>query len=164
MLLANRNDGRPGARVELGRASLIALAACQPAASGALPIHYGKQGVERLIAQHKAVFRHYLSIWERGALDELPSVVASNYVGHAASGDRDIGGLRERISAFRKLYPNVRFTIEDQIAEGDRVATRMTATARSSATGKPVKLIGLNVSRFEGGSIAEEWPVWEAAR
>ena len=71
--------------------------------------------------------------------------------------------MRDRITEFHKLYPDVRFVIEDQIAEGDRVATRMTATAMSSATGKPVTLIGLNVSRFHEGRIAEEWPVWEVA-
>ena len=96
-------------------------------------------------------------------MNELASVLTPNYVGHAASGTRDIDGLRERITQFHKIYRDVHFLIEDQVAERDRVATRMIATATASATGKPVKLIGLNVSRFRGGRIAEEWPVWEAA-
>lgn len=116
-----------------------------------------------MATREKAVFRRYVSIWESRRLNELSSVLAPNYVGHAANARRDLEGLRDRITEFHKLYPDVRFVIEDQIAEGDRVATRMTATATSSATGKPVTLSGLNVSRFHEGRIAEEWPVWEVA-
>ena len=112
-------------------------------------------------AEQKAVFRRYVSIWQRGELDELPEVVTPDYVGHAATGNRGLYGLRDRISTFLSLYPDVRFVIEDQIAEGNRVATRMTATATSAATGEPVKLVGLNVSWFKDGRIAQEWPVWD---
>jgi predicted ester cyclase len=140
---------------------LVALAAYQPSLARTLLNDGRKQSVETKAAQHKAVFRHYVTIWERGALNELSNVLTANYVGHSASGSRDLDGLRERISQFHKLYPDAHFVIEDQVAEGDEVATRMTATATSSATGKPVKLVGLNVSRFMDGRIAEEWPVWE---
>lgn len=142
---------------------LMALAVNQPCIAKNLPNYGGKQRVESLGAQHKAVFRRYVSIWERGTLDELEGVLTANYVGHAASGTRDLDGLRDRINQFHKLYLNPHFVIHDQVAEDDRVATRMTATATSSATGKPVKLVGLNVSRFHENRIAEEWPVWETA-
>ena len=114
-----------------------------------------------MTAEQKAVFRRYVSIWQRGELDELPEVVTEDYVGPAATGNRGLDGLRDRISTFLLLYPDVRFVIEEQIAEGDRVATRMTASATSATTGKPVKLIGLNLSWFKDGRIAQEWPVWE---
>lgn len=142
---------------------LIVVAAHQPCVARNLPVQVGEQRVDTIAAQHKAVFRRYVSIWERGSLDELTDVLAPNYVGHASTGSRDADGLRERIGKFRKVYLGAHFTIEDQVAEGDKVATRMTATATSSATGMPVKLIGLNVSRFQDGRIAEEWPVWEVA-
>ena len=140
----------------------MAVAAYQPSVARTWPVRNGTRQVETITAGEKAVFRRYVSIWESGALDQLSNVLAPNYVGHAANGSRSLDGLRERITSFHKLYPNARFVIEDQVAEGDRVSTRMTATAISSATGKPVKMIGLNISRFEGGRIAEEWPVWEA--
>lgn len=152
-----------GPRMRLAWALLATLAICQPSVARPLPVRSGTQRVETIASQQKAVFRRYVTIWETGALNDLASVLAPNYVGHAASGSRDVDGLRKRITQFHKTYRDVHFVIEDQVAEGDRVATRMMATATASATGKPVKLIGLNISRFEAGRVAEEWPVWEAA-
>ncbi len=112
----------------------------------------------------KAAFRHFVRIWQDGRLDLIGDVVTSDYVGHSSSGDRNIDGLRRRISDFNELYPNLEFTIEDQIAEGDRVATRMTALGTAGSTGEVVHLAGLNISRFVGNRIAEEWPVWEVVQ
>jgi predicted ester cyclase len=109
----------------------------------------------------KAAFREAVQMWQGGRADLIGDLVANGYVGHVSSGDRDVRGLRERVSEFHALYPDLKFTIEDQLADGDRIVTRMTATGTSKATGKVVHLIGLNISRFVGNSIAEEWPVWE---
>ena len=113
--------------------------------------------------ERKLVVRRYIEVWQNGSLEALSELIADGYAGHPASGDRDIDGLKIRIAQFRAAYPDMRFTIEDQLSEGNRVATRMTATGTSSATGKPVRLSGLNISRFMGHRIVEEWPVWEAA-
>ena len=110
----------------------------------------------------KEIFRDYVAIWESGAVDRLPEVIHPDYVGHPASGDRDAEGLRARILAFRGLFPDVRFTMEDQLAEGDRVASRMTARATRAADGRPVTLHGHNISRIAEGRIAEERMTWEA--
>lgn len=109
----------------------------------------------------KAVFSRAIEIWQQGRAELIEAVVTPNYVGHTSKGDRNIDGLRARVSEFHALYPNIKFTIQDQLAEGDRIATRMTANGTSKATGKPVHLVGLNFSRFVGDRIAEEWPVWE---
>lgn len=109
----------------------------------------------------KAAFRRVVQIWQDGRSDLIGEAVTSDYIGHSSAGDRNIDGLRQRVSTFHALYPDVKFTIEDQLAEGDRIATRMTVVGTSKATGKTVHLIGLNISRFVGNRIAEEWPVWE---
>ena len=112
----------------------------------------------------KAVFRRAVEIWQQGRAELIDAVVSPNYIGHPSKGDRNIDGLRARITEFHALYPNIKFTIEDQLADGDRIATRMSASGASKATGKSVHLIGLNISRFVGNRIAEEWPVWEVVR
>ena len=112
----------------------------------------------------KAVFRRAVEIWQQGRPELIDSVVMPNYVGHTSAGSRNIDGLRARITEFHSLYPDIKFTIEDQLAEGDRIATRMTASGTSKKTGKVVHLTGLNISRFVGDRIAEEWPVWELVR
>ena len=112
----------------------------------------------------KVAFRHAVQIWQDGRVDLVGSVVTPDYVGHTSSGDRDIEGLRQRVLDFHKLYPDIKFKIEEQLVEGDRVATRMTAVGTSKSTGKTVHLLGLNISRFVGNRIAEEWPVWETVQ
>lgn len=112
----------------------------------------------------KAAFRHVVQIWQDGRADLISDMITEDYVGHPSSGDRNAQGLRKRIFDFHQLYPDLKFTIEAQVAEGDRVATRLTGVGTASATGKPVRLIGLNISRFVGNRIAEEWPVWENVR
>ena len=112
----------------------------------------------------KAAFRRAVNIWQDGRAEQIETVVTHDYVGHTSQGDRSIDGLRTRITEFHALYPNIEFTIEDQLAEGDRIATRMTAFGTSKHTGQTVHLVGLNISRFVGNRIAEEWPVWETVR
>lgn len=111
-------------------------------------------------AANMRVFREVVQMWESGDTAKLNDVVAPDYIGHPAAGDRDLAGLRARIAAFREQFRGAKFAIKDQVASGDKVATRLTATA-TSKSGKPVRLYGMNISRFRDGRIVEEWPVWE---
>jgi predicted ester cyclase len=110
---------------------------------------------------HAAAFREAVQIWERGAVDELVRVTHENYVGHTPLGDRDLVGLRQRILDFHASYRDLRFIVEDQICEGDRVASHMTATATRASDGKTIRLYGLNLSRFRDNKMIEEWMTWE---
>ena len=147
----------------------VSATACTYASStnsglgNALPERKAEQAQLGPAEERKLVVRRYIEVWQNGSLEELSELIADGYVGHPASGDRDIDGLRRRIAQFRAAYPDMRFTIEDQLSVGNRVATRMTATGIATATGKPVRLIGINISRFMGNRIVEEWPVWEVA-
>jgi len=87
--------------------------------------------------------------------------VASEYVGHVSTGDRDQQGLRQRIEAFHRLYADVVFHVEDQMVDGDKVVTRLSAEVTRRDTSKRAKLIGINISRVAHGKIAEEWATWE---
>jgi steroid delta-isomerase-like uncharacterized protein len=66
-------------------------------------------------------------------------------------------------------FPDLRITVEDQFAEGDKVVTRWNCTATHrkefmgiAATGKPVKLSGMCIDRVVNGKIVEEWEEWDA--
>src|SRR5580765_8516466 len=109
----------------------------------------------------KQLFRDYVAIWEAGALDKLRATIHDDYVGHSSWSDRDLEGLRQRIVAFREKYSNIRFKIEDQLAEGDKVASRLVATGTRASDGQEVVLYGLNISRIADGRIIEEWMAWE---
>lgn len=111
--------------------------------------------------ENKDLFRKFVAVWETGNLSSLAEIIHENYIGHPSWGDRDLAGLRDRIVAFRHEYKNLRFKLEDQLAEGDRVASRMIATATRASDGRPVTLYGHNISRMAGGRIIEEWMAWE---
>jgi ketosteroid isomerase-like protein len=100
-------------------------------------------------------------MWESGDLARFDEIVATDYVGHVASGTRDRGGLRARIQAFHKLFPDIHFTIEDQFARGDKLVTRMRAQGTNSTSGTKTELMGINISRIRNGKLVEEWAVWE---
>ena len=107
------------------------------------------------------VFRSIIRMWETGDLSQFDRLVSADYVGHVAAGERDREGLRERILAFRQSYPAMHFDVQEQLASGDRVASRMVATG-TDAEGRSVALMGLNMSRIKDGKIEEEWNTWEA--
>ncbi len=107
------------------------------------------------------VFRRGLQMWENGDLSRFNEIVATDYVGHVASGMRDREGLRARIQAFHKLYPDIHFNIEDQFGHGDKLVTRMRAVGTNSSTGAKTELMGINISRIVKGKLAEEWATWE---
>ncbi len=107
------------------------------------------------------VFQRGLQMWESGDLSRFDEIIATDYVGHVASGVRDREGLRARIQAFHKLYPDIHFDIEDQIGQGDKLVTRMRAVGTNSSTGAKTELMGINISRIIKGKLAEEWATWE---
>jgi len=111
----------------------------------------------------KAVFRRLINLYAAGNLSALEEVIAPNYVGHASAGDRDLEGFRQSIRYFHELfiYANDSFRVDDQLVDGDKVATRMTAHVKARATGEPITLIGINIARILDGKIVEEWNTWE---
>jgi predicted ester cyclase len=110
---------------------------------------------------NKAIFRRHVDIWSTGDFSKINDVIDAHYVGHVAAGDRDRNGLRARIVAFRAMFPDVVFAIEDQMIDGDKVATRLTARGTHQTTGRHTVLTGINISRIVDGKIVEEWAVWE---
>ena len=71
---------------------------------------------------------------------------------------------RQEASDFRRGFPDVVSTIEDLIAEGDKVVARWRARATHTGeymgippTGEEVEFTGISVYRIEGGKIAESW-------
>lgn len=111
----------------------------------------------------KAVFRRLVDIYALGDLAALDEVIAPDYVGHASAGDRDLEGFRQSIKHFHDLfvYGKDSFEVNDQMVDGEKVATRMTAHVKMRATGEAVTLVGINIARIVGGKIVEEWNTWE---
>ena len=107
----------------------------------------------------------------KGNTDVIDENVASGYIGHDPSEPQPIRGpqgLRGQVEKYLAAFPDGRITVDEQFAEGDRVATRWTGRgthqgeiAGISPTGKEVTVTGLTLSSFESGKLIEEWTVWD---
>jgi steroid delta-isomerase-like uncharacterized protein len=73
-------------------------------------------------------------------------------------------GLKPIIAGFRAAFPDLQVTVEDQIAEGDKVVTRYTMRGTHQGafmglppTGKHVTVSGIQIERVVQGQIVEHW-------
>jgi predicted ester cyclase len=108
-----------------------------------------------------AVRRFFDEVWAKGNLSVIEEVYHRDFMDHDSNG-ASIGteALRRAIEAYRSELPDLRFTIEDLLAEGDKVVTRW--RARATRHGKAIDVTGIRIDRFENGKIAEEWENWDA--
>jgi predicted ester cyclase len=103
----------------------------------------------------------------QGNLDTADKIFAPDYVGHDPSNPEDIRGLeaaKQAAANYREAFPNLQVTIEDLIAEGDKVAARIRFRGTHQGelegiapTGRRVEATGIIISRIEGGKIAEDY-------
>ena len=116
--------------------------------------------------QNKARIRRVIEeAYSRGDLSVVDEVAASNLVIHASSQDiRGREGAKQFVTMFRTAFPDLKFTIEDQIAEGDMVVTRWTARGTHAgefqgipATGRAVRVAGTDIDRIVDGKTVDCW-------
>ena len=119
----------------------------------------------------KLIARRVLEEPWTGNFDVIDEFVAPDYVGHDSAEPEPIrgpDGIREFIERYRSAFGGARLTVDDQVAEGAKVATRWTARGTHTGelagigpTGKDVTVSGLTISRFAGGKIVEQWTTWD---
>jgi steroid delta-isomerase-like uncharacterized protein len=118
--------------------------------------------------ENKALVRRQEEeLFGSGNLDAADEIYAPDYVGHDPSNPEDVRGLqaaKRAASDYRQAFPDLRVTVEDLIAEGDRVAARLRFRGTHlgeldgiAPTGRRVDCTGIVVSRIEEGKIAEDW-------
>jgi predicted ester cyclase len=117
--------------------------------------------------ENKALVRREEELFSGGNLDVADEIYAPDYVGHAPSNPEDVRGLeaaKQAASDYRQAFPDLRVTVEDLIAEGDRVAARLRFRGTHlgelngiAPTGRRVDCTGIVISRIEEGKIAEDW-------
>jgi ubiquinone/menaquinone biosynthesis C-methylase UbiE/predicted ester cyclase len=89
-------------------------------------------------------------------LDGIASVYHPDFVDHVNRLTyRGHDGARRSVALYLELFPDLRFDVEEQVSEGDRVASRW--TLRGTHRGRKVELRGIVISRFEDGQIIEDW-------
>jgi steroid delta-isomerase-like uncharacterized protein len=116
--------------------------------------------------------RFFREVWSAGKLDLVDELFAPGYVGHPSGPEETVrgpDGVKQYVGRLRKAFPDLTMTVEDQIAEDDKVATRWTARGThdgelmgSGPTGRTGTVTGITIQRIaDGGQIAEGWTNWD---
>ena len=120
--------------------------------------------VEEIKAVYRRVLKEYFEEGNEAVADEL---YPANHVNHTMN----IHGPEEWkqfVAPWRPAFPDLRFEIEFQVAEGDMVMNHWMAHATHTgdfmgipATGKKVSFAGMSVGRIVDGKIVEEWSLMD---
>ena len=118
-------------------------------------------------AENKALVRRFYEEIDKGNIGILDELVAEDYIDHSPPPFPGLAHGREGVKqAFRMLQRATpgRHQIEDQIAEGDRVVTRLTSTGRHEGdlpgaprTGNDMKVTSITIHRIADGKLVEKW-------
>ncbi len=121
--------------------------------------------------QNKNIVRRAVEEPWKGNLDVVDELTAPDYIGHDPANPEPLRGpegIKEFISSYRAAFPDARITVEQQLAEGDLVATRWSGRGTHEGelmgiqpTRKQVTVSGLTISRLADGKIVEEFSNWD---
>lgn len=120
------------------------------------------------VMEHERIWVEGLN---RGDVSAADAVFAPDCVVHmtgVAEPLRGVGPWKELVTGLLRAFPDIHFTIEDQLVQGDRVAFRWRATATHNGplgaappTGKRVTVDGLILDRMGDGKVRERWEQWD---
>jgi predicted ester cyclase len=88
-----------------------------------------------------------------GSIEELYSPVFVDHVNSMTYHGTE--GAHKSVALYLELFPDLQFVVDEQVTEGDRVASRW--TLHGTHRGRPVRLWGIVISRLEDGRIVEDW-------
>lgn len=117
--------------------------------------------------RNKALVRRFYAEIDKGNIDALDELVAEDYIDHNPPPLPDLApgreGLKQAFRIFWKATPG-HHQIEDQIAEGDKVVTRMTSYGKHEGdlpgaprTGNELRMTSITIHRIANGKLVEKW-------
>ena len=117
--------------------------------------------------ENKALVRRFYAEIDKGNIDVMDELVAEDYLDHnpppfpGLKSGRE--GLKQAFKIFWEATPG-HHEIEDMIAEGDKVVTRMTSYGKhekdlpgAPATGNAMKMTSITIHRIANGKLVEKW-------
>ena len=124
--------------------------------------------------ENQALSRRVMEeIWSQGNMNAVDDLYAPDLVWHGPAGPtgpvRELAGIKQLVTLNRTAFPDLRVTIEHQVAEGDRVVTRYTMQGTyqgemqgMASTGKQITATGIVIDRYLNGKIVEVWNIGDA--
>ncbi len=125
-----------------------------------------------MATDNKELSRRILEqVWNNKNFDAVDALIAADFVQHdpqAPASVRGIEAYKQFVRYYLGAFPDLHFTVEDQVSEGQTVATRWTVTGTHngdlrgiSATGRRISLTGMTCSRVVDGKFVESWSNWD---
>ncbi len=123
-------------------------------------------------ANKTIVRRYFEEVLSQGDLELIDVLISPQYVGHYPAGYELGGGpedVRQVVTSVRSAFPDVHFTVDDLIAEGEKVVCRWTFHGEQErdfmgipASGRKAVVMGIAIYRVVNAQIAEAWFTWDA--
>ena len=116
--------------------------------------------------ENKTIMRdHFEEIWNKGNLAFVDENMAADMVSHDPRGpEPGLENFKQFVSMFRAAFPDMKGTVEDMLAEGDKVAARVTYSGTHTGefqgiapTNKQVTATLIGIFRIADGKIVEDW-------
>lgn len=116
--------------------------------------------------ENKAIIRRFIEDVNKRDQAVAAKLIATNFISHIPgfAGIQGLEGWKQIDTTLRTAFPDGQWTIEDMVAEGDKVVARLTARGTHQGeyrgippTGKQVTVQGTVTYRISGGQIAEYW-------
>lgn len=122
-----------------------------------------------LESRHKNLVRRvYSEVWTQADFSQVANFIAPEMTYHIRGKSIQLGpeSLIEIVSRWKSAFPDIRFEVEELIAEGDKVAARIKYTGTQLGAWKDIPPTGLKVEvremmffRFRDEQIIEVWEV-----
>lgn len=118
---------------------------------------------------NKALIRRVFEGMNRQDISVIAELFPDCVYRSPAIGELRGEAFRRFVTSSLAAFPDARWTVEDQLAEGDKVVTRWSLTATHkkefmgiAPTGKRITTTGITVDRIVGGKVVEETEEWDA--
>lgn len=126
------------------------------------------QGTNTLTEQNKKLIRTAIEeVWNKRNFSVLDEIVSGGFVVRSLNPDNEVRGqegIRQFYTALRNAFPDIKFTVKDQIAEGDKVVTQWVAEGTHQGsyngippTGKHFKVSAIDIDYIRNGKVTECW-------
>ena len=114
---------------------------------------------------NKTIVRTYIErVWNQHDYTAIDDNIRLDYIQHSPNVPPGREGVRAFFKMVNGAFSGVKYTVEDMIAEGDKVVWRWTLQGKHSGvfqgmapTGKDFALSGMSMLRLEDGKFAELW-------
>jgi len=120
--------------------------------------------------ENKALVRRFIKeVFEQGRPEAVDELCADDFIGHTW-GNADKEGLKAAMARVAQGLADAKFDIHDEIAEGELVAVRLTASARQvgefmgmPASGRTYEIGEIHIFRVRDGKVSEHWHQFDSA-